>query len=127
MMLLAFWSSLKDINDGILKPQNTWTVGFNEMNEFKWSEIANEGLNTIHHKTIIDKDSFIETAKWMIQAREKLGSNIVVGIDYHHRLSVAEAASFCQKLPTGTLDFIEEPIRDESPGCLLYTSDAADE
>ena len=39
----------------------------------------------------------------------------MLGIDYHHRLSVAEAASFCQKLPSGTLDFLEEPIRDETP------------
>ena len=29
--------------------------------------------------------------------------------------SVAEAASFCQMMPAHTLDFIEEPIRDESP------------
>ena len=56
----------------------------------------------------------------MSKTRETLGSNIVLGIDYHHRLSVAEAASFCQKLPPGTLDFIEEPIRDESP--LAYKS-----
>ncbi len=40
---------------------------------------------------------------------------MVLGIDYHHRLSVAEAASFCQKMPSGTLDFLEEPIRDETP------------
>ena len=33
----------------------------------------------------------------------------------HHRLSVAEAASFCQRMPSGTLDFLEEPIRDETP------------
>ena len=39
----------------------------------------------------------------------------MLGIDYHHRLSVAEAASFCQRLPSGTLDFLEEPIRDEYP------------
>jgi galactonate dehydratase len=39
----------------------------------------------------------------------------VLGIDYHHRLSVAEAASFCQRMPSGTLDFLEEPIRDETP------------
>ncbi|MEZ5862436.1 MAG: enolase C-terminal domain-like protein, partial [Geminicoccaceae bacterium] len=32
-----------------------------------------------------------------------------------HRLTVAEAASFCQKMPSGTLDFLEEPIRDETP------------
>ena len=40
---------------------------------------------------------------------------MVLGVDYHHRLSVAEAASFCQKMPRGTLDFLEEPIRDETP------------
>ena len=39
----------------------------------------------------------------------------MLGVDYHHRLSVAEAASFCQKMPSGTLDFLEEPIRDETP------------
>jgi galactonate dehydratase len=51
----------------------------------------------------------------MVKAREELGSTVVLGIDYHHRLSVAETASFCQKMPTGTLDFLEEPIRDETP------------
>ncbi len=56
-----------------------------------------------------------ETAKWMVKAREALGDEVVLGIDYHHRLSIAEAASFCQKMPSGTLDFLEEPIRDETP------------
>jgi len=28
---------------------------------------------------------------------------------------MAEAASFCHMMPPGTLDFLEEPIRDESP------------
>jgi galactonate dehydratase len=51
----------------------------------------------------------------MAKAREALGEDVVLGIDYHHRLSVAEAASFCQKMPRGTLDFIEEPIRAETP------------
>ena len=55
------------------------------------------------------------SAKWCTKAREELGGDVVLGIDYHHRLSVAEAASFCQKMPRGTLDFIEEPIRDETP------------
>ena len=31
-------------------------------------------------------------------------------------MSVAEAARYCQKMPRGTLDFLEEPIRDETPG-----------
>ena len=39
----------------------------------------------------------------------------MLGIEYHHRLSVAEAASFCQMLPPGTIDFLEEPIRAETP------------
>jgi galactonate dehydratase len=59
--------------------------------------------------------SIAPTAKWMVKAREALGDEVVLGIDYHHRLSVAETASFCQKMPSGTLDFLEEPIRDETP------------
>jgi galactonate dehydratase len=55
------------------------------------------------------------TAAACVQAREALGAGVVLGIDWHHRLSVAEAASFCQKMPSGTLDFLEEPIRDETP------------
>jgi len=52
---------------------------------------------------------------WLTQLREAIGPGPVLGIDYHHRLSVAEAASFCQRMPSGTLDFVEEPIRDETP------------
>ncbi len=61
------------------------------------------------------RESIAATANWCVKAREALGDAAVLGIDYHHRLTVAEAASFCQKMPTGTLDFIEEPIRDETP------------
>jgi galactonate dehydratase len=61
------------------------------------------------------RDSIAKTALWMTRAREEIGPDAVLGIDYHHRLSVAEAASFCQKMPRGTLDFLEEPIRDETP------------
>ncbi len=55
------------------------------------------------------------TADWVSQVRAAVGNGPVLGVEYHHRLSVAEAASFCQRLPHGTLDFIEEPIRDETP------------
>ena len=61
------------------------------------------------------RESIAPTAEALIKAREALGLEPVIGIDYHHRLSVAESASFCQMMPTHTLDFIEEPIRDESP------------
>jgi galactonate dehydratase len=60
-------------------------------------------------------ESIPMTAKWLTKVREECGSDFVMGIDYHHRLSVSETASFCQRMPMGTLDFIEEPIRDESP------------
>ena len=53
--------------------------------------------------------------QWLTKVREAVGPEPVLGIDYHHRLSVAEAASFCQRMPSGTLDFLEEPIRDETP------------
>ena len=55
------------------------------------------------------------TSESLLELRQAVGREPVLGIDYHHRLSVAEAASFCNSMPSGTLDFIEEPIRDESP------------
>jgi len=61
------------------------------------------------------RESLAVTAHWLNTLREEIGSEPVLGIDYHHRLSVAEAASFCQRLKPGTLDFLEEPIRDEAP------------
>jgi len=54
-------------------------------------------------------------AKALTKVREALGGAIAIGIDYHHRLSVAEAATFCQMMPSGTLDWVEEPIRCETP------------
>ena len=60
-------------------------------------------------------ESISLAAEWLTALREAIGSEPVLGIDYHHRLSVAEAASFCQRMPSGTLDFLEEPIRDETP------------
>src|SRR5215204_224492 len=61
------------------------------------------------------RESVGTTAAYLSRLREAVGPDVVLGIDYHHRLSVAEAASFCQRMPAGTLDFLEEPIRDESP------------
>lgn len=61
------------------------------------------------------RESIPMTAKWLTKVREECGNEVVLGIDYHHRLSIAETASFCQRMPMGTLDFIEEPIRDETP------------
>ena len=61
------------------------------------------------------RESIGLTAEWMTKLRQAVGLEPVLGVEYHHRLSVAEAASFCQRMPSGTLDFLEEPIRDETP------------
>lgn len=61
------------------------------------------------------RESIATTAEWVTKTREAIGLEMVLGVEYHHRLNVAEAASFCQKLPKGTIDFLEEAIRDESP------------
>jgi galactonate dehydratase len=67
------------------------------------------------HNLFEPRESIGITAEWLTKLREAVGPDPVLGIDYHHRLSVAEAASFCQRMPNGTLDFLEEPIRDEAP------------
>lgn len=90
--------------------QRIWADGYKAMRL---------NLNTIGDDDDPDlfepRESIAPTAEALIKAREALGLEPVIGIDYHHRLSVAESASFCQMMPTHTLDFIEEPIRDESP------------
>lgn len=65
--------------------------------------------------TFEPRESISLVAKWMTIARHELGSEVTLGIDYHHRLSVPETVSFINRMPSGTLDFIEEPIRDQSP------------
>ena len=54
-------------------------------------------------------------AVWLRRVREAVGPRVELSIDFHHRLSVAEAASFCQRVADLNLMFIEEPIRAESP------------
>lgn len=61
------------------------------------------------------RESIHKTAEALIAVREAVGMGPVIGVEFHHRLSVAEAAAFCQRMPSGTLDWLEEPIRDESP------------
>lgn len=65
--------------------------------------------------TFEPRDSIAIIAEWITELRKEVGSSITLGIDYHHRLTVPETVSFLSKMPLGTLDFIEEPIRDENP------------
>ena len=62
------------------------------------------------------RESIAKTVKWLPkirQAVDEIGHTTLI-LEYHHRLSVTEAASLCHKLPPGTIDGLEEPIRDES-------------
>ena len=95
-------------NDGaISRAKELMAMGFNAIRFFPVGQSSRDIFEP--------RESIGATAKMLNRAREILGDEVVIGIDYHHRLSVAEAASFCAKLKPGVLDFLEEPIRDESP------------
>ncbi|WP_078086110.1 mandelate racemase/muconate lactonizing enzyme family protein [Microbulbifer mangrovi] len=80
-----------------------------------WTTIRVIPAGFDHPEVFEPRDSIARTARCLTELRKIIGPDITLGIDYHHRLGVAEAASFCQRLAPGTLDFIEEPIRNESP------------
>ncbi|GAA4236683.1 galactonate dehydratase [Postechiella marina] len=61
------------------------------------------------------RESISKIADWVTKLRQEVGTKVTIGIDYHSRLSAAETYSFMQRMPAGTIDFIEEPIRDENP------------
>lgn len=61
------------------------------------------------------RESINIIAEWVTALRKEVGSKITIGIDYHTRLSIPETYSFMKRMPEGTIDFIEEPIRDENP------------
>lgn len=61
------------------------------------------------------QDGISFAASTLPAARRALGPKVMLGIDIHHRLSMAEAGQLCAKLPADVLDFLEEPIRDETP------------
>jgi galactonate dehydratase len=54
-------------------------------------------------------------AHWIREVRSAVGTGISLSIDFHHRLSVAEAAIFCQRIADVGLEFLEEPVRAQSP------------
>ncbi len=54
-------------------------------------------------------------AHWIREVRQRVGPEIGLSIDFHHRLSVAKAAIFCQQIGDLGLMFLEEPIRAENP------------
>ena len=60
-----------------------------------------------------------ESLQWMAdqlhEVRARVGPSLRLAVDFHHRLSVAEAAEFARQVEDIGLMFLEEPIRAESP------------
>jgi len=54
-------------------------------------------------------------AHWVREVRRAVGPEVGLSIDFHHRLSVAEAALFCGQVADVHLMFLEEPIRAQGP------------
>jgi len=61
------------------------------------------------------RESIAKLSSWITELRKEVGSKITIGVDYHTRLNVAETYSFMKRMPEGTIDFLEEPIRDQNP------------
>jgi len=79
------------------------------------SYAAADGATAADPDLFEPREALAVTAEWTTRLRAAIGPGPVLGIDWHHRLSVAETVSFVQRMPVGTLDFLEEPIRDENP------------
>lgn len=75
------------------------------------ADIAKEDLSNVFNA----RSSMAATAERFTEVWKATDKRVALGIDYHHRLSVAEAAQFCQMIPRGILSFLEEPIRNENP------------
>jgi asparagine synthase (glutamine-hydrolysing) len=50
---------------------DTWTIGFNESNEFPYAKLVSDKINSSHHETLINKDEFSEIARFMINKRRE--------------------------------------------------------
>ena len=55
----------------VLQPAHTWTVGFQNLNEFEWSTLANQDLNSDLHQILVNKTEFIKEGQWMIEKRKE--------------------------------------------------------
>lgn len=68
-----------------------------------------------HGATYEPLESIALAVHWIREVRRAVGPGIALSVDFHHRLSVAEAAHFCAQVADVHLLFVEEPIRAESP------------
>lgn len=50
---------------------HTWTVGFEDCNEFEWGRLAARRIKSCHHEVVIDRDSFMKDAAFMARHRKE--------------------------------------------------------
>jgi asparagine synthase (glutamine-hydrolysing) len=55
----------------LTKELHTWTIGFEDTNEFQWARIAAEKIGSNHHEIITTPEEFIKDAKQMIDVQKE--------------------------------------------------------
>jgi len=55
----------------VAKPKYTWTVGFEILNEFEWSQKVSDDLETVHFALTLPIEQFQKTAKKMVKKRRE--------------------------------------------------------
>ncbi len=80
-----------------------------------WDCIRTYPASFVGEAVFDPRATLAQTAQELIAVREEVGPNVHLGVDLHHRYSVPDIAYLCDLLPAGTLNFLEEPIRCETP------------
>lgn len=81
-----------------------------------WSVIRLMCVNPSEDDGVFEPlESVYRTAALVRELRARIDPAVAIGVEFHHRLSVAEAIAFGEAVPRGALAFLEEPIRAESP------------
>ncbi len=55
----------------VSNPNHSWTIGFDILNEFDWSEIVSKKIGTNHHAITFNTDKFKDITKWMVLKRKE--------------------------------------------------------
>lgn len=48
---------------------HTWTVGFQDNNEFEWGRIAAENIRSKHCEVLVDSEEFVKSTEFMVKKR----------------------------------------------------------
>lgn len=56
---------------GLAEKPHTWTVGFNDCNEFEWARLAADRFDSVHSEVLIDRAEFVGLTKFMVQKRRE--------------------------------------------------------